>query len=120
MGLSVIVETASITVSVAVFSILLLLHHESDSESELVSSYLFTFTFIHETRTLRGQTGLRNILTCILCTIYCCFLQSVLAFPFVCWYGGLCVKCKNVLDRVVYVGGKTVGETKAEEFDPVV
>ena len=27
-----------------------------------------------------------------------------------CWYGGLSLKCKNVLDIVVNVGGKIVGE----------
>ena len=30
-----------------------------------------------------------------------------------CWYGGLSVKCKNAMDRVVNVGGKIVGESRA-------
>ena len=33
-----------------------------------------------------------------------------MTFSFVCWYDGLSVKCRNVLDRIVNVGGKIVGE----------
>ena len=60
-----------------------------------------------------------HVNTDILCTFYHCFLESVLTFSFVCWYDGLSVKCNNLLDRVVNVGGKIVG-SKAQEFGPVV
>ena len=45
----------------------------------------------------------------ILQTFYTSFIESVLTFSFICWYGGLCVKSKNVLERVVNVCGKIVG-----------
>ena len=41
---------------------------------------------------------------------YRCFLESVLTFGFVCWFGGLTVKNKNVLERVVNVSGKVIGK----------
>ena len=45
----------------------------------------------------------------ILENFYKCFIESVLMFGVTCWYGGLSVKNKNVLDRVVRVCGKVVG-----------
>ena len=36
-------------------------------------------------------------------------MESVLTFAFMCWYGSLNVKCKNVLNRVVNVCSKVVG-----------
>ena len=45
----------------------------------------------------------------ILGNFYRCFLESVLTFGFLCWYSGLSVRNKNVLDRVVKVSGKVVG-----------
>ena len=46
----------------------------------------------------------------ILSNFYRCFLESVLTFGFVCWFGGLSVANKNVLERVVRVSGKVIGE----------
>ena len=46
----------------------------------------------------------------VLCNFYSCFIQSVLTFGFLCWFGGLSVRNKNVLDRIVKVCGKVVGE----------
>jgi hypothetical protein len=45
----------------------------------------------------------------ILQTFYTSFIESVLTFSFICWYGSLCVRSKGVLDRVVNVCGKIVG-----------
>jgi hypothetical protein len=45
----------------------------------------------------------------ILQTFYSSFIESVLTFSFICWYGSLCVRSKGVLDRVVNVCGKIVG-----------
>ena len=46
----------------------------------------------------------------ILAQFYRCFIESVLTFGFLCWFGGLSVKDKSVLNRVVNVCGKVVGE----------
>jgi hypothetical protein len=46
----------------------------------------------------------------VLSSFYRCFLESALTFGFVCWYAGLSVKNKNVLDRVVNVSGRVIGE----------
>jgi hypothetical protein len=46
----------------------------------------------------------------VLCAFYRWFLESVLTFGLMCWFGGLCVKNRNVLDRVVKVCGKIFGE----------
>ena len=35
-------------------------------------------------------------------------MESVLTFSFLCWFGGLNVKSKNVLNKVVNVCGKVV------------
>ena len=40
---------------------------------------------------------------------YKCFIESVLTFSFICWYGSLSVKIKNVLDKVVNVFSKIIG-----------
>ena len=45
----------------------------------------------------------------ILSNFYRCFLETVISFGFLCWYSGLSVRNKNVLDRVVKVSGKVVG-----------
>ena len=37
-------------------------------------------------------------------------VESVLTFLFLCWFGGLNVKSKNVQNKVVNVCGKVVGE----------
>jgi hypothetical protein len=50
-----------------------------------------------------------NVNSNILQTFYTSFIESLLTFSFICWYGGLCVKSKNVLERVVNVCGKIVG-----------
>ena len=46
----------------------------------------------------------------ILASFYRCLIESVLTFGFLCWFGGLSVKNKNVLNRVVNVCGKVIGE----------
>ena len=45
----------------------------------------------------------------VLAGFYRCFIESVLTFSFMCWFGGLSVKNKNVLNRVVNVCSKIVG-----------
>ena len=37
-------------------------------------------------------------------------IELVLTFVFLCWFGGLNVKSKNVQNKVVNVCGKVVGE----------
>ena len=39
-----------------------------------------------------------------------CCVESVLTFSFLCWFGGLNVKSKTFLNKVVNVCGKVVGE----------
>jgi len=51
-----------------------------------------------------------NVNSNILHNFYCSFIESVLTFGFLCWYGGLSVRNKNVLNRIVNVCGKVVGE----------
>ena len=46
----------------------------------------------------------------VLGAFYRSFIESVLTFGFLCWYGGLSVKNKTLLDRVVNVCGKVIGE----------
>ena len=50
-----------------------------------------------------------NVNARVLHNFYRCFIESVLTFSFLCWYGNLAVKSKNVLNRVVNVCGKVVG-----------
>jgi hypothetical protein len=40
---------------------------------------------------------------------YRCFIESVLTFSFICWYGGLRVKNKSVLNKVVNVCNRVAG-----------
>ena len=40
---------------------------------------------------------------------YKCFIESVLTFSFICWYGSLSIKNRNVLSKVVNVCSKIVG-----------
>jgi hypothetical protein len=51
-----------------------------------------------------------NVNNTVLGNFYRCFIESVLTFGFLCWFGGLSVKNRNVLNRVVKVCGKVVGE----------
>ena len=50
-----------------------------------------------------------NVSDEILQTFYRSFIESVLTFSFLCWFGGLNVKCKNTLNKVVNVCSKIVG-----------
>ena len=45
----------------------------------------------------------------ILQGFYKCFIESVLTFSNICWFGNLSVKNKNVLNRIVNVCSKVVG-----------
>ena len=51
-----------------------------------------------------------NVSAAVLRTFYRSCIESVLTFSFLCWFGGLNVKSKNVLNKVVNVCGKVVGE----------
>jgi hypothetical protein len=53
-----------------------------------------------------------NVNQSVLGNFYKCFIESVLTFGFLCWFGGLSVRNKNVLNRVVNVCGKVVGESQ--------
>ena len=53
-----------------------------------------------------------NVNSTVLKNFYRCFIESVLTFGFLCWFEGLSVKNKNVLNRVVNVCGKVVGESQ--------
>ena len=46
----------------------------------------------------------------VLHTLFRSCIESVLTFLFLCWFGGLSVKSKNVLNKVVNVCGKTAGK----------
>ena len=46
----------------------------------------------------------------VLGNFYRCFIQPVLTFGFLCWFGGLSVKNRNVLMRIVNMCGKVVGD----------
>ena len=50
-----------------------------------------------------------NINANVLQGFYRCFVQSVLTFSFICWFGSLSIKNKNVLNRIVNVCSKIVG-----------
>ena len=54
---------------------------------------------------------LRNIHinTKVLNGFYHCFVESVLTFSFICWFGNLSLKNKNILNKIVNVCSKTVG-----------
>ena len=51
-----------------------------------------------------------NVSAAVLRTFYRSCTESVLTLLFLCWFGGLDVKSKNVLNKVVNVCGKVVGE----------
>jgi hypothetical protein len=53
-----------------------------------------------------------NVNQQVLKNFYRCFIESILTFGFLCWFGGLNVKNRNVLNRVVNVCGKVVGESQ--------
>ena len=50
-----------------------------------------------------------NVNKSVMQMFYRCFIESVLTFSFLAWYGSLNVKNKNVLERVVKVCSKIVG-----------
>ena len=54
-----------------------------------------------------------NVQQSILQMFYRCFVESVLTYSFLCWYGSLNVRNKNVLARVVNVCSKIVGTRQA-------
>ena len=45
----------------------------------------------------------------ILQNFYRCFIESILTFGFLCWYGGLSEQNRNVLKKVVKVCAKIAG-----------
>ena len=53
-----------------------------------------------------------NVSAAVLRTFYRSCIESVLAFSFLCWFGGLSVKSKNVLRPVVNVCGKILVESQ--------
>ena len=53
-----------------------------------------------------------NVIAAVLCIFYRSCVESVLTFSFLWWFGGLNVKSKNVLNNVVNVCGKVVGNGK--------
>ena len=50
----------------------------------------------------------------VLCTFYRSCIESVLTFSFLYWFGGLNVKSKNVLNKMVNVCGKVVCERQEQ------
>ena len=70
--------------------------------------------FIHKIRQPRifclQKLKSLNVNAAVLHTLYRSCTQSFLTFSFLCWFGGLNVKSKNVLNKVVNVRGKVVGE----------
>ena len=57
-----------------------------------------------------------NVSAVVLRTFYRSCIESVLTFSCLCWFGGLNVKSKNVLNKLVYVCGKVVGERQERAF----
>ena len=55
-----------------------------------------------------------NVSAAVLRTFYRSCVESVLTFSFLCSFGGLKVKSKNVLNNVVNVCGKVVGERQEQ------
>ena len=55
-----------------------------------------------------------NVSAAVLCTFYRSCIELVLTFSFLCWFGGLNVKSKSVLNKVVNVCGKIVGERQEQ------
>ena len=50
----------------------------------------------------------------ILCTVYLSYIESLLTFSFICWFGGLSLKDKNSLNSVVRVCSKIIGVKQTE------
>ena len=61
--------------------------------------------FIHE----RCQPSF-NVSAAVLRSFYRSRIESVLTFLFLCWFGGLNVKSKNVPNKVANMCGKVVGK----------
>ena len=97
-----------------------------DSKVERVDEYKYLGTVLDSKLSFNSNTDaihkkcqsrmyclqkLRSLGVCkdVLGNFYRCFLESVLTFGFICWFGGLSVKNVNVLNRVVNVCGKIVG-----------
>ena len=55
-----------------------------------------------------------NVSAAVLRTFCWSCTESVLTLSFQCWFGGLNVKSKNVLNKVVNVCGKVVGEKQEQ------
>ena len=55
-----------------------------------------------------------NVSAAVLRTFYRSSIESVLTFSFLCWFGGLNVKSKNILNKVVNVCGKAVCERREQ------
>ena len=68
--------------------------------------------FMHK-RCLQKLRSL-NVSAAVLCTFCRSCIESVLTFLFLCWFGGLNVKSKSVLNKVVNVCGKVVGERQEQ------
>ena len=51
-----------------------------------------------------------SVSAAVLHTFYRSCIESVFTLSFLCWFGGLNVKSKNVLNKVMNVCGKVVGE----------
>ena len=51
-----------------------------------------------------------NVDAAVLHTFYRSCIESILTFSILCWFGGLNVKSKNVLNKVETVCGKVVDE----------
>ncbi|XDV19566.1 hypothetical protein PO909_025015 [Leuciscus waleckii] len=50
-----------------------------------------------------------NVDTVFMEMFYSCFIESVLTFSFICWYGSLSIKQKNRMQGIVKVSSKIVG-----------
>ena len=55
-----------------------------------------------------------NVSAAVLCTFYQSCIKSVLTFSFLCWFGGLNVKSKNVLNKMVNACGKVVDKRQEQ------
>ena len=51
-----------------------------------------------------------DINSTILQNFYRAFLESVLTFGFICWFGSINVHNRDILNRIVKVGSKIVGQ----------
>jgi len=50
----------------------------------------------------------------ILCSFYRCFIEPVLTFGCMCWFGGLTVKNKNILEKNVKICSKVTGSALSQ------